>query len=294
MAKTVPPPVNIPKALFERTMSGFNLSVATGLAMETLFDPTSPTIDPDRDIPEKLDLKSDYLLMVNCETLYRNLIGSISKDVYQNANPEHLVYILLEEVRVIESLCSEEGGGYLTPSFYYCDYDKVTGYLHRVVKRRTPTTPIQILNDKKMSQTLEYLSILRPDIKQYTSKGDYPKSDSCILFSHYPYDLLFYRNFRQMMLLESHTGKIKTRVEWNSKYYPYPSGDMSILPFNRTLLLVFGDKIQFSANEMKLRQYVMGAAVKGKWTPLTTREKMLNDFKMFIPEPYVVAVLTSL
>ena len=96
------------------------------------------------------------------------------------------------------------------------------------------------------------------------------------------------------MLLESHTGKIKTRVEWNSKYYPYPSGDMSILPFNRTLLLVFGDKIQFSPNEMKLRQYVMGAAVKGKWTPLTTREKMLNDFKMFIPEPYVVAVLTSL
>ena len=101
MAKTVPPPVNIPKALFERTMSGFNLSVATGLAMETLFDPTSPTIDPDRDIPEKLDLKSDYLLMVNCETLYRNLIGSISKDVYQNANPEHLVYILLFHLKMI-------------------------------------------------------------------------------------------------------------------------------------------------------------------------------------------------
>ena len=294
MSKTVPPPVNIPKALFERTMSGFNLSVATGLAMETLFEPTQEVIDPDRNVPEKLDLKSDYLFMINCETLYRNLIGSISKDVYDNAQPEHLVYILLEEVRVIESLCSEEGGGYLTPTFYYTNYEKVTGYLHRVVRRRKPTTPIQILSDKKMKLTLEYLSILRPDIKNYTNKADYPSADSCILFSHYPYDLLFYRNFRQMLLLESHTGKIKSRVEWNSKYYPYPSGDMSILPFNRTLLLVFGDKIQFSPNDLKLRKYVMDAAVQGKWTPLTTREKMLNDFKRFIPEPYVVAVLTSL
>lgn len=294
MSNKVPPPVNIPKELFTRTMSGFNLSVATGLAMETIFEPKQEVIDPDREVPEKLTVNKDYLLMINCETLYRNLVGSVSKDVYSNALPEHLAYILLEEIRVIESLCSEEGGGYLTPYFYVSNYEKVTGYLHRAVKRRTPNTPAQQLSNKKMRKALEYLRILRPDIHLHENKNDYPRADSCIMFSHYPYDLLFYRNFRETYLLESHTGKLKSRVQWNSKYYPYPGADMSRLPFNRTLLLVFGDRVQFAPNLQKLRKYVIDASIAGQWTPLTTRDKMLNDFKRHIPEPYIVAVLSSL
>lgn len=292
--KLPPPPKNIPKALYERVMSGFNLSVATGLAMETLFEPVRAVVDPDREVPEKLNINKDYLFMINCETLYRNLQGSVSKDVFDNANPEDLVYILLEELRLIESLCGEEGGGYLTPYFYASNYDKVTGYLHRIVKKREPRTELQKLHKKKMDRTLSYLCALREDIKIHESKTDYPKADSCLIFSHYPYDLLFYKNFRDMNLLESHTGKIKSRVNWSTKYYPFPQGNMDILPFNRTLLLVFGDKVMFSPNEMQLRKYVIDTAVHGKWTPLTTREKMLFDFKRFIPEPYVVAVLASL
>lgn len=293
MAK-VPPPTNIPDALFTRAMSGFNLSVATGLAMESVFEPTEEVIDPNREVPDKLNINKDYLFMINIETLYRNFMGSISKDVQLTTQPEHIAYLLLEEIRVIESLCAEEGAGKLTPYFYYTDYDKVTSYFNKIVKKRQAKSPLQIENKKKMDKALEYLCILREDIHQHKSKFDYPRDENCILFSHHPYDLLFYPNFKEMVLLESHTGKIKKRVQWNTKYYPYPNQDMSIFPFNRTLLLVFGDRSQYSPTDLKLRKYVVDAAISGKWTPLTTRVKMLDDFNRYIPEPYIVALLSSL
>lgn len=290
----IPEPIDIPRGLLDRVVSGFNLSIATGLAMETLFEPDTPVADPDREVPEKMILNKDYLFMINCETLLRNLIGAVSKEVYDRCEAHHLAYILLEEIRVIESLCSEEGGGYLTPVFYVTDYDKITGYIHRSVKKRTAKTDLQIFNKKKIDKALEYLRILRPEISHYTNKSDFPKSDSCMMLSHYPYDLLFYKNFREMLLLESHTGKIKSRIEWNTKYFPFPGADMSKFPFNRTLLMVFGDRIMFHPHLMQMRKYIVDTAEKGKWTPLTTRDKILMDCRRYIPEPYVVAVIAAL
>lgn len=290
----VPEPIDIPRGLLDRATSGFNLSVATGLAMESVFEPNLPTIDPSREAPEKMALNKDYLFMVNCETLLRNLIGSVSKEVYDRCEPHHLAYILVEEIRVIESLCSEEGGGYLSPVFYVTDYDKITGYLHRSVKRREAKTDIQRFNKKKIDKALEYVRILKPEVQLYVNKTDFPKADSCLILTHYPYDLLFYKNFRDMLLLESHTGKIKSRIQWNTKYFPYPGADMSKFPFNRTLLLIFGDKIMFHPHFMQMRKYIVETAEKGQWTPLTSRDKIIFDCRRYIPEPYVVAVIAAL
>jgi hypothetical protein len=115
-----------------------------------------------------------------------------------------------------------------------------------------------------------------------------------MIITHYPYDLLSHTKFSALDLLESNTGKLKSRYQWSSKYYPVGDVDMKVLPFTRKLLLVFGDRILIQPFDMKLRRLILEIADKRKWTSLTTDAKIMQDFELDIREPFVLQFMKKL
>jgi hypothetical protein len=95
-------------------------------------------------------------------------------------------------------------------------------------------------------------------------------------------------------LLESHTGKLKPRYEWGSKFYPLGDRDMSHLPFIEKLLLIFGDKVLIQPALTKIRQQVYDVSIKRGWTSMTTKAKVVMDLSTDIPEPMIARMLAQL
>ena len=112
--------------------------------------------------------------------------------------------------------------------------------------------------------------------------------------SHIPYDLVSHSNFKRFDLLESHTGKLKTKYEFSGKYQPLGSESMDQLPFLEKLLMVFGDKIMVVPADIRIRRLLLEIAKNREWTPYTTEAKVNYFIDADIKEPYLKQWLLSL
>jgi hypothetical protein len=134
---------------------------------------------------------------------------------------------------------------------------------------RKSTTEKQFFIDGIYDYCLDKLK-KEDEVESFHKDIKYGKSSSALLFTHVPFDLLSHSNFVKMDLLESHTGLIKPRYTWYSKYYPIPEKDMSFLPFMEYLLTIFGDKVMFTPASIKERLNLFDAMKKKGVTPLTS------------------------
>jgi hypothetical protein len=277
--------------LASREISSFPLSIGTGLAFESLFIPTADRIDPNREIPNKVILKNYQSCYINIATLYRNMISSIDKDTFLNSGYKEFIQEILQEMSVIHSLFKNEGSGTCIPYFYIMSYKSLKS-TSNVSKLRVDKTDFQKAVRFKWKKIKEELiknqSILNLDT------GFKKTLDRSIILTHVPYDLIHHDSFSKLDLLESHTGKLKSKFEWGSKYFKFGDYDFDTLPFNRKLLLVFGDNVLIQPTDIKLRRLVIDVAKNRKWTPATTLAKINMDFSLDIKEPLVLSVLLSL
>ncbi len=280
-------------SLYDRTVSGFPLSISTGLAFESIFPPRQAVYDPERDIPEHINITEYDQLWINVDTLFRNMIQSSSKEAVMNTGYKETCAVLIDEMSTIESLMFNEGGGTCVPVFYVCDYTHALRNIHRGINLRTDSTANQLHYTDLRNKTMKELKSLRTDIKFYPGaiKASQPK-DSVLMLTHIPYDLLSKRDFKRLDLLESNTGKLKKPFQWNSKYYPVPKRNMSILPFHRCLLMSLGDKVLVQPMTLSIRSQIMDTAEKKEWTPATTIEKVLLDLGIAL-HPFDFSVIQS-
>lgn len=229
--------------LINRHFSGFPVSIATGLALETIFEPIQSVVDESRQVPDKIDTSSYTNYIFNVSTLLRNILNSVNgKDVLTISKLD-FYNTLLEEIEWLTEFFQSNS---LNINFYVNDYNyvKIT-YGPKDVLRKA-TTDKQIYQDNIFSYCLDKLK-KEDDVKHFSNDIKYNKEDLALIFTHVPWDLLSYKNFIKMDLLESHTGLIKTRKSWNTKYFKLPGDkDMSFLPFIEYLLAdVFGDHVMF-------------------------------------------------
>ena len=136
-------------------------------------------------------------------------------------------------------------------------------------KLRKPTTDKQIRLENITDYCLKK-ALTDFEITQFSKDVHYGKEHKALILTHVPADLLSYNRFTKLDLLESHTGKIKTRKEWNTKYYPIPDKDMSFLPFMEYLLTVFGCKVMFKPSSLKDRLSLYEVLQKKNVNPLTS------------------------
>lgn len=252
--------------LANRTMSGFPVSIGTGLSLETLFTPIQDVYDDSREVKNLPDLGVYSVYIFNISTLLRNLINAINyKDLVTIPIPD-IHSALLEE---IEFLTNHFTSSQVNLKFYINDYTFVKNTYKDGDKLRTSTTDKQLYTDSIFNYCLDRLR-KEDDVEVFTKDIRYDRRDSGLIFTHVPFDLLSHSNFVKLDLLESHTGLIKTRKDWNTKYYPIPNKDMSFLPFMEYLLVTFGDHVMFKPDPINKRLEVYEAMKKKGVNPLTS------------------------
>ena len=282
-------------SIHDRTTSGFPVSISTGLALESIFAPRQSVYDPERKPPIKIDISKYQEFWINVSTLFRNMVSASNREVVLNHSLREICSVLEQEMEVINSLLSHEGNNICQPVYYIADYRLVTRGLHHSIKLREESTVAQ----KAISTLLEkveneltnkhkdYIRVFKPDIKPN-------KSIDALILTHMPYDLLSHKHFHTLDLLESNTGKLKKKYEWNSKYYPVGKSTMTHLPWLKLLLMIFGDKPLIHPSIFKLRDAILQTSVKRGWTPMTTRDKVILDLELELKEPMLLAILRSI
>lgn len=281
--------------LTNRTTSGFPLSISTGMAMETLFQPRQAVYDPERVAPPRISLASYDELWINVLTLVRNAYGSITREEASYISPQDMAEVILQEIELIRDLLRIEGNGICLPVFYFNNYDRIFPKGDKIFQLRKDTTNLQIQTRIIFNKSKDLILRSDSEIKTFqTHVRPDNGSRRAILLSHLPFDLLSYQNFRSLDLLESHTGKIKHRSDWNTKYHSCGEADMGRLPFNRQLLSIFGDHPLIIPLPLKSRRTVLDLATQLKWTPATSQSKVSNDFSHHLKDPFFQAKIKEI
>lgn len=277
--------------LAERTTSALPLSIGTSLALESLLQPRGNPYDPQREIPIRINTADYSSLWIHISTLTRNLIGSLPKAYQDSIVPEDLIDTLLWEMETIESIVKEDTIGQMRVVFYYDDYRHLTESktIHGAVQFRVPKTPAQHLAYQIQHRTAEAVLKRRPATRRIKGvlRPDSADGNRALIITHQPYDLLSYSHFNTLHLLESHTGKLKTRKDWYSKYHQVGEEDLSILPFTRKLLFIFGDHSLIKPMAIQFRKLILEIARQRSFTPLTTEDKIKFYLDSDLKERYL-------
>lgn len=274
-----------------RTVSGFSLSISTALAFESIFTPRQAVYDPGRVLPPRIPINRYGFLWVNVLTLIRNAYNALDRNLYNKVTPLHMTEVIMQEIELIEDLLKNEGHGLTKPVFYFCDYENFFPKNEKVFTRRSDNTDLQKHARYIFEQSKRLLIREKMEIQNlgYKLPGNGTKN---LILTHIPIDLLSYNSFESLDLLESHTGKLKTKLQWGSKYYPVPETDMESLPFCRQLLCAFGDHVSLSPLPIKARRMIIELAKTQRWNPMTSPMKVNTDFNK-INDPLLVTVLKS-
>lgn len=250
--------------LENRAMSGFPVSIGTGLALETVFDPIQDVYDESREVPDKVDINNYNLFIINISTLLRNILSSISSKDIESLKFKEVYDTLLEEIDFLSNFLDNLN---VNKEFYVNRYKFIQNKYNKE-KFRNPTTAKQMFISNLIEKCLDRI-IKEDEVSEYDSFIKNKKEYNALIFTHIPFDLLSYTHFMNLELLESHTGIVKTRKNWNSKYYPIPKKDMSILPFFEYLLVTFGDHVMFHPDKLEKRLEVYEHIVKLRLHPLS-------------------------
>lgn len=255
-----------------RSLSSFGVSVGTGLSLESIFTPTTERIDPDRKIPNKIN-PSDYKVHVyNVYTLGRNIISSIvTPDKIKASSSTALITVLQEEIDMITSMYDDLEN--VDVKFYMPDYKKDMQYFYAGKDENRTTAYIDFV--AAMSNI--YTNLKLDSSLVWKAKGGNEKT---LILTNIAIDLVsLIKSIPNLALLESHTGKIKTKYSFNTKYKKIGKTEMTQMPFMRGLLYILGDNSLLKPESIKVRRSLLKVAIDKNWTPRTTRDKVREDIK---------------
>lgn len=236
-----------------------NLAIGTAIAVEKLVD--------DKDSLSKYDS-----LYVNIRTVLRNLIGSYEKKPVK-IDYGRVLDDFIDELNDLKLLVSNVLPNNWKVVLYYCNYENVFD-LFPHAKIKEPNTKIQLEQAR-----LERLAFKRAldevkDILKFNTKISGSQSKALIL-THYPIDLFSHTTFRQLALLESHTGTTKDKTKWITKL---TSKDTECnLPFNLLTIQILGDGKTFNSLGSAFNKALLELSNDGNWTTLTTRDRVKFD-----------------
>lgn len=264
-------PRNIEDAIANREVGQFPLSIATSLAMEGAFG-----IHPDRPTNE-VPISHYQELWLNVRTLMRNLLGALPSEVVEHFLPGYFIAPLTQELAVIESEVLRRTQGMVRTICYVSDHIDLKRTL-RGASIRTASTPKQIFHETVEREGIRQL-FDASGLEMRRTKTELPGNQRvALLMTHHPVDLLSRYQFRQLDLLESHTGIIKDPSQWYTKLTA--GRDLPPMPFNAFTLSLFGDNNQLlQAQPLKLRRAVLDVAEQDNWASVTTVDKIRYSLK---------------
>lgn len=266
-------------AVFMREMGELPISIGTSFSLQGLYN-THPDKKPEKTLPAS---KGD-VLYINVRTLLRNIFNATESDKVTNVKVRDYVTAIKDEIKDINSFMENQEHK-LKLYFYLPTYASLAKEFGRAAELRMPSTELQ---KQKLEIEKQVFSILEQEQKALEEDRRYinvidmeikaPERERAFILTHLPVDLLYIKGFSNVLLLESHTGKVKSENEWYTKFHV--DGNERI-PFNKATLSFFGDSGgMFKAQNHKARKAIQSIADKYKWTYQTTKDKMLLNLKL--------------
>lgn len=275
------------KALATRALGQFPLSIATSIAFESMFN-----LQPADDAPPYVRRPKGNIkpittfgeLWINLRTLLRNIDGAIDKDVENMSSPIDYYRTLISELAVIENIVNE------IPE----EQRPQVRYFTKNYENLSRIWPNALFRDVTAPR-LKVYSVLESNVMAYfaedINKGTYSADKIIIadtfltigkkaaLISHFPVDLVLTKGEKFFVLVESHTGAIKEKSEWNTKLRDgskYPR-----IPFDKAMVQIFGDKENMlSPQTIQIRKKLGEISEKYHWNPLTTRDRVTATIEL--------------
>lgn len=248
-------------------------SVGTHLVLETLFPDVitkKDRFDPERKIP-KVDITEYSYHVWNIYTIVRNLLSAIPyKNKVDIIRDKEFGAVLADEVTAIGDMYFLND---IEPILFFPNY----GDLYRGMNVNKTSAFTKVYEEhmlvKDVLKKLKSSKLLNP-----YSNGDsfrLPRLKGKILITtHLAIDLL---NRADLYLLESHTGVLKTKDRFNTKYHQLGDDKMATMPFTEKLLHILGDKTIVKPHKLEIRRDLVSVANRSKWTPRTTPDKIGHD-----------------
>jgi len=258
--------------ILDRKLSSFGVSIATGLMLESLFQPTTKRYDNDRVIPNEVNVNNYKMHIYNVYTLMRNIYASLPNKTMVMKGRD-IMDLLEDELNIINSLYD---GSKCTPVLYIPDYTSILKNM--AVDKTTHIT-------KGYLDYRDYYNILKSnklttDIQVLKAKLKLPTSTSRVLITtSYPIDLLNIKYINRLELIESNTGVVKTADKFYTKYHKIGKRDMSIFPFDERLLHILGDGKIIASMKVSIKLLLYNTAIDNKWNSKTKSFKLGNDMK---------------
>ncbi len=281
-------------AVANRTISAYPLSIGTCLAVESIFTGGGAPLDPNRPIPQHIAIDSYHELWFNVSTLFRNLLGSIQRSDIESVRVGDIAMGLMEEMQLLGQLTAEQSNNTTKAVFYVCNYKQLkTKYKDATLRQYTTDKQKQYkeLHDKSIQRLINLLPDGDKPIKIFDTKLEGSRTKDVLLVSHVAYDLLSYKRFGRLELLESHTGLLKKRNLWWTKYHN--KNEYQGFPFSKHLLPALGDSEFFHPMHKALRADIVALAKTMRWTWATTDEKIFADLKT-MKNPYAKEIITTM
>lgn len=106
-----------------------------------------------------------------------------------------------------------------------------------------------------------------------------PYSKNMLILTHIGLDLLNYVKYKDVRLIESHTGEIKLKDKWYTKYFKIGNKNMSIMPFNSIMYYILGDSDIVKPQNIKLRKHLYKIALEKKWYSDMSKNETLHSLR---------------
>lgn len=265
-------------ALHERAMGYLPLSIGTALALQGLFGmETDDEQRLERRTP-KPPIERITDVWINLNTVYRNLVNAIAQNQHLLIPDAALAQELFVEIeRIFQVL--HDAAPRVKVQLYYCDRLAIErDYPH--ARLRKPSTDLQRSNEALREKVLDILLRATDDpnwnypFTRYKSeiRAQHDLAPRAAILTHSAIDLLARRFFGDLVLVESHTGAIKPRNLWYTKFHN--GRTLERIPFLISMLQVFGDSDTFSPQPMGLRRALLELAQTHNWSTLTTLDKI--------------------
>ena len=272
-------------ALSDRVLGQFPLSIATSLAIEGGLG-----VHPEHPSDDKPLLKYD-LLWVNLKTLFRNIYNAVEREKVHSVSDKDFLEVLIQEVDQLDRVIASETQGRMQVVYYVSDYANMDiTYKHAIL--RGDTTDLQKAYTRAMRDTLgPFVSQYRDQIKTYRLKITDGTHQKVLMLTHFAFDLLAQKDIPRLALIESHTGAVKEKHLWYTKYLN--GNTLQTIPFMEGFMQVFGDKEHFRPWPSGSRKIILDLAEKYQWSQVTTLPKIRYGIQT-IKDLYLRDVLLSI
>lgn len=269
----------------DRVYGNYPVSIATSLALEGLLH-TGEYADWKGEPP----IHKYQALFLNVRTLFRNAFNAFEIN-REKLTAEVLITSIEEDISGIMAAAKAAAPSMLCVP-YLC--------LYKSANKKFPEAAFKNAYDPaRATPSMLFFAALEHDVYKLIADQqmfgvtlfdtDIEGDHDTLVLTHYPADLLCRKKFPKLGLLESHTGKVKTHLEWYTKL----NGKPDKVPFAKWSLVLFGDGTMFSPLDRKVRAVVLKTAEKYNWDQTTTSDRISTNLRL-MNEPFAIEFIRRL